>query len=79
VPPLDPPPANGYGTLDVYFRGHSNPIAQVPIQPGSDDDTFAGQVLPFALAEPALVEPRIVSGGAPLEIRGIRVRLAAAP
>lgn len=79
VPPRNPPPAGGCGMLAVYFPGHPNPIAQVPIQPGSDDDVFAGQELPFVLAEPALVEPRIVSGGAPLQARGIRLRPAAAP
>ncbi len=70
VPAATPPPAQGYGSLSVHFQNQPESIAALEIIPGPDG-SFREQDLPFTLSEPALIEPRITTGDAPLQTRSI--------
>jgi len=70
VPAATPTPIQGYGTLSIHFQNQPESIASIEIVPGPDG-SFREQDLPFALTEPALIEPRITTGDAPLQARSI--------
>ena len=72
APPVDPAPATGYGVLSVHRHGEAEALAQSAIVAGTDD-SFGEQLLPFSLAEPARVEPRVAGGRAEIRVRSIRI------
>lgn len=73
-----PGPDGNSGTLSIHHRNQSAAIAQTPILPTADD-AFEIQSLPFVLAAPALVEPRITAGPADLSLNSIRIEPAPPP
>lgn len=73
-----PPPAAGYGRLAIHLDREPEPAASVPVAPRTDG-AFAEQAVPFRLAEPADVEPRIYAGETALEAVSIRFEPVNAP